>query len=73
MNALMCECAYYITTNTHFSNTIMYIVIVLAIALPVAFFVLSKKRKQPKRESDSSNMPSNARLLSAELRDLNGV
>jgi hypothetical protein len=58
---------------THFSNTILYVVMVLAIALPVTFVVLKKKRKQPKRESDSSNMPSNARLLSTDLRDLNGV
>ncbi len=50
--------------NLHASNTVLYVVIGLAIVLPIAFFVLRKRRNRQKREGVSSGVSSNARLLS---------
>jgi hypothetical protein len=55
-------------SNTHVSNTILYVAIGSAILLTAAFFVLRKKRKQQKRETASSGTPPNIRLLSVKLR-----
>mgnify|MGYP001086580881 CR=1 FL=1 len=55
-------------SNIHVSNTILYVVIGLAILLTAAFFVLRKKRSQQKRETVSSGTSSNIRLLSINLR-----
>jgi hypothetical protein len=49
--------------NLHVTNTVMYLVIGLAIVLPVTFFVLRRKRNRKNRESISSGMLLNARLL----------
>jgi len=55
-------------SNIQVSNTILYVVIGLAILLTAAFFVLRKKRSRQKRETASSGTPSNIRLLSINLR-----
>jgi len=55
-------------SNIHVLNTILYVVIGLAILLTAAFFVLRKKRRQQKRETVSSDTPPNIRLLSVNLR-----
>ncbi len=52
-------------SNIHLVNTILYVIIGLAIVLPIGFFVLRKKRKRKKREHTSSDMSSNVRLLSS--------
>jgi hypothetical protein len=57
-------------SNIHVSNTIVYAVIVLAIVLTVAFFVLRKRRNRKKRELASSGAPSNVRLLSIKLGEV---
>ncbi len=57
-------------SNIHVSNTILYVVIGSAIVLTAAFFVLKKKRSQKKRETESSGMPSNVRLLSIYFRKI---
>jgi hypothetical protein len=57
-------------SNIHVSNTILYVVIGSAIVLTAAFFVLKKKRSQKKRETVSSGMPSNVRLLSIYFRKI---
>ncbi len=55
-------------SNRHTLNTMLYVLIVLAILLTAAFFVLRKKRKQQKGETISSGTPPNIRLLSVNLR-----
>lgn len=49
--------------NLHALNTMLYMLIGLAIVLPLVFLVLRKKRNRKKRESTHSNMSSNTRLL----------
>jgi len=60
-------------SNIHVSNTILYVVIGSPIVLTAAFFVLKKKRSQKKRETESSGMPSNVRLLSIYFRKIECV
>jgi len=55
-------------SNIHFLNTILYVVIGLAILLTAAFFVLRRKRRQQKPETVSLDASPNIRLLSANLR-----
>jgi hypothetical protein len=56
-------------SNIHVSNAILYAVIGSAIALTAAFFVLRKKRNRKKRETATSDTPSNVRLLSVNFRE----
>jgi hypothetical protein len=53
--------------NIHVSNTLLYVVIGLAIVPTAAFFVLRRKRSKQKREMHSSGVPSNTRLLSVNF------
>jgi LPXTG-motif cell wall-anchored protein len=53
--------------NIHVSNTLLYVVIGLAIVLTATFFVLRKKRSKQKRETASSGTPSCTRLLSVNF------
>ena len=56
-------------SEMHVSNTILYLVIGLAILLTAAFFVLRKKAaKTKKRKIPFPSKPSNIRLLSVNLR-----
>jgi len=56
-------------SEIHVSNTILYLVIGLAILLTAAFFVLRKKAaKTKKRKIPFPSKPSNIRLLSVNLR-----
>jgi hypothetical protein len=54
-------------SNIHLFNTILYVVIGLAIMLTAAFFVLRRRRGQQKHETESSDTPVNIRLLSVNL------
>jgi LPXTG-motif cell wall-anchored protein len=53
-------------SNVHVSNTLLYLVVGLAIVLIAAFFVLRRKRR--KQKTDLSSTSSNARLLSINFR-----
>ena len=54
-------------SNIHVSNTLLYVVIGLAIVLTAAFFVLRRKRGKQKPETMASGAPSYARLLSVNF------
>jgi len=54
-------------SNIHISNTILYVVIGLAIVLTAAFFVLRRKRSKQKRETNLQKNHSYTRLLSSNF------